>query len=60
MSPLLDAISQRLTVKSRTKAGTHEHSLLYPLAVNNLVARAMNETVYLGFDKVDGDIIKSI
>lgn len=56
----LDAISQRLTVKSRTKAGTHEHSLLYPLAVNNLVAHAMNETVYLGFDKVDGDIIKSI
>lgn len=56
----VDAISERLTVISRNKSGTSEHSLLYPLAVNNLVSAAMNTACELGFDIVDGDIIKSI
>lgn len=56
----IDAISERLTVTSRNKSGMSEHSLLYPLAVNNLVSAAMNTACELGFDIVDGDIIKSI
>lgn len=54
------AIAKRLTLTSRGKSGSSEHSLLYPLAVNNLVAMAMNTACEFGFELVDGDIINSL
>lgn len=56
----IDAIAERLQHKSRTRQGIESTSLLYPLAVNNLVSAAMNQVVELGFEKVDADIIRSI
>ena len=56
----IDAVAERLTVKSRTKQGTEQHSLLYPLAVNNLVSAAMNQAAELGFDVVDGDVVRGV
>lgn len=56
----IDAIACRLTVKMRDKSGSKEHSLLYPLAVNNLVCMAMNTACELGFERVDSDVIKSV
>lgn len=56
----IDAMAERLTVTTRNKSGTHEHSLLYPLAVNNLVSMAMSSACELGFDVVDSDVIKSV
>ncbi|QNT57780.1 AAA domain protein [Neisseria musculi] len=56
----IDAVAERLTVKSRTAKGTAEHSLLYPLAVNNLVSAAMSQAAELGFDVVDADVVKGV
>ncbi|EGK12352.1 type II secretory pathway, component ExeA [Kingella kingae ATCC 23330] len=56
----IDAIAARLTVTSRNKNQLQQQSLLYPLAVNNLVSAAMNEAASLGFAKVDADIVKGI
>lgn len=56
----MDAIAERLTVKARTKQGAVEHSLLYPLAVNNLVSAAMNQATELGFDVVDADVVRGV
>ena len=56
----IDAIAERLNQRQRTQRGTVETSLLYPLAVNNLVSAAMNQTAELGFDKVDGDAVRGV
>lgn len=56
----LDAITERLTVRSRTKNGLTQTSLLYPLAVNNLTSAAINEAAELGFPKVNADIVKAV
>lgn len=57
----IDAIAERLTVTGRSsKNQLQQHSLLYPLAVNNLVSAAMNEAAGLGFAKVDADIVKGV
>ncbi|MDK4697967.1 AAA family ATPase [Kingella negevensis] len=56
----IDAIAARLTVTSRNKNQLQQQSLLYPLAVNNLVSAAMNEAAGLGFSKVDADIVKGV
>lgn len=56
----IDAIAERLTVRSRTQHGHTQHSLLYPLAVNNLVSAAMNQAAELGFDVVDADVVKGV
>ncbi|MFV2030833.1 hypothetical protein [Neisseria sp. S1] len=56
----IDAIADRLTVRSRTAKGAEQHSLLYPLAVNNLVSAAMNEAAELGFDVVDADVVQGV
>ena len=42
------------------KRGVVETSLLYPLAVNNLVSAAINQAAELGFDKVDGDMVRGV
>ena len=51
-------LAKRLTVKSRTSKGLENNSLLYPMAVNNLVAAAMNQAAELGFEMVDGDVLR--
>lgn len=56
----IDAVAERLTVKSRGRQGLEQHSLLYPLAVNNLVSAAMNQAAELGFDVVDGDMVRGV
>ena len=52
------AIAERLQHRARTQRGTETTSLLYPLAVNNLVSAAMNQAAELGFEVVDADVIK--
>ena len=56
----IDAIADRLTVRSRTQHGHTQHSLLYPLAVNNLLSAAMNQASELGFDVVDADVVRGV
>ena len=55
----VDAVAERLTVRGRNKGGTEQHSLLYPLAVNNLVSAAMNQAAELGLP-VDGDMVRGV
>ena len=54
------AIAERLQHRARTQRGTETTSLLYPLAVNNLVSAAMNQAAELGFEVVDADVIKGV
>lgn len=56
----IDAIAARLTVTSRSKNQSQQQSLLYPLAVNNLVSAAMNQAAELGFERVDADIVQGV
>lgn len=56
----IDAVAERLNQRQRTQRGVVETSLLYPLAVNNLVSAAMNQTAELGFAKVDADAVMGV
>ena len=56
----IEAIAERLTVRSRTRVGVETNSLLYPLAVNNLVSAAMNEAASLLQERVTGDTVKGV
>ena len=56
----IDAITERLNQRQRTQRGVVETSLLYPLAVNNLVSAAINQAAELGFDKLDGDMVRGV
>lgn len=51
------AVRQRLTAVGRNKTTT---SLLYPLAVNNLLTAAMNLAESLGVPKVNGDVVMQV
>ena len=55
----IDAVAERLTVRGRSGRGGEEHSLLYPLAVNNLVSAAMNQAAELQMP-VDGDMVRGV
>ncbi|QIM63683.1 transposase [Pasteurellaceae bacterium Orientalotternb1] len=50
------AVRQRLTRVSRNKSA----SLLYPLAVNNLLTAALNTAFTLGVPKVNADVIHNV
>ena len=56
----IEAIAERLTLRTRAKAGIESHSLLYPLAVNNLVSAAMNEAATLLQERVTGDTVRGV
>ncbi|WP_455019868.1 ExeA family protein [Kingella denitrificans] len=56
----IDAVAERLTVTSRNRNQLQQSSLLYPLAVNNLISAAMNEAAGLGFAQVDADIVRGV
>ena len=55
----IDVVAERLTVRGRSGRGVEEHSLLYPLAVNNLVSAAMNQAAELQMP-VDGDMVRGV
>lgn len=52
-----DAIRTRLMNITRVGKSQDTKSICYPLVVNNLVSRAMNEAARTGFNQVSGDII---
>ena len=57
----LDAIRARLTVDAgRGRATVGPVSLLYPLAVQNLLAAAMNKAAELGLDRVNADVVGEV
>ena len=56
----IEAIAERLTLRTRAKSGIESHSLLYPLAVNNLVSASMNEAATLLQDRVTGDTVRGV
>ena len=55
----VDAVAARLTVRTRDAKGAAQMSLLYPLAVNNLVSAAMNQAAELGLP-VDADMVAGV
>ena len=57
----IDALRQKLTFASqRGSAKAQTVSLLYPLAVANVVAAAINLTLTIGAPKVSADIIREV
>ena len=55
----LEAIRQRLTMPRRSKDEA-ERSVLYPLAIGNLMTAAMNDAVDLGETVVTADIVMDV
>lgn len=53
----VDAIAERLTA---TRARTAPESLLYPLAIGNLMTGALNLAVAMGEAKVTADVIREV
>lgn len=53
-----DGIRARLIFTKPSKSNRETLSLMYPLMVNNLVNRAMNEAAKLGFAKVSAELIR--
>ena len=56
----IEAIAERLTVRTRSRVGIETSILLYPLAVNNLVSAAMNEAASLLQERVTGDTVRGV
>jgi type II secretory pathway predicted ATPase ExeA len=56
----IDAIVARLSQPTRHGGRDGTVSLLYPLAIGNLVVAAMNLAVQLGVPKVTADVIKGV
>ena len=56
----IEAIRAKLTFNTTARGGKDARSvsLIYPLAVSNLLIASMNLAAKQGFDKVDGDIVK--
>jgi type II secretory pathway predicted ATPase ExeA/DNA-binding XRE family transcriptional regulator len=53
-----DAIRAKLTRVARGGKFTDGHSICYPLVVNNLIARAMNNAAMISAPKVNADLIQ--
>lgn len=57
----IEAVQARLTVQAaRGRALNGTVSLVYPLAVQNLVAAAINRAADLGLDRVTADVIREV
>ena len=52
-------LRQSITETVRGQRQAREQSLCYPLAINNLVTRAMNEAVKIGAPKVNAALIQA-
>lgn len=60
-STAIDALRDRLQVKTGRRGTVHEYvSLLYPLAVNNVLTAAINLAAALGKRSVDGDVVREV
>lgn len=57
-SAALDAIRQRLLVHRQGSRTPEDHT--FPLNVNNVVVRAMNSAVELGFSTVTADLVREV
>lgn len=59
-SSAIEAIRTKLTFNTSTRGGRDARSvsLIYPLAVSNLLIASMNLAASQGFPKVDGDTVK--
>lgn len=55
-----DAIRARLIHLPRGAKPSEARSICYPLVVNNLVARAMNEAAKVGYPVVDAEVIAGV
>lgn len=55
-----DAIRSRLVSRKRGPGGEQTFSQMYPLVVNRLVTRALNEAAALGAPKVSRDLIETL
>lgn len=55
----ITAIRERLTITGR-RQGQGEVSLLYPLAVGNLLTAAMNQAAEFGFPIVTADVVRGV
>ncbi len=55
----IEAIARRLTI-SQSRRGQDTTSLLYPLAVVNLLTAAMNAAADAGFPQVTADVVKGV
>ena len=53
------AIAKRLTATASRK-GQHTRSLLYPLAIGNLLTGALNCAADLGIPVITADVIKEV
>lgn len=57
----IDALRARLTIDTgRGRGSTGPVSLLYPLAVQNLLTAALNQAAELGLDRVSADVVREI
>ncbi|MGS1061300.1 hypothetical protein [Burkholderia glumae] len=56
----VDALRARLTMTSTRRDRAETVSLLYPLAVGNLLTAAMNLAAGLGVPVVTADVIKGV
>ena len=58
----IEAIRQRLTIERRVNnsQAVKVVSLVYPLAVHNVMTAALNEAAALGAPVVDADIVKAL
>jgi len=54
----LDAMRSRLSLNVNRRQATETRSLLYPLAVGNLLAAAMNLAAELGVPRVTADVVR--
>ena len=56
----IDAMRERLTLVGRGQSRNATISMAYPLVVNNLLTKAMNEAAHLGAERVTADIIRGL
>lgn len=56
----LSALGERLSQKTGTNRGQFSNSMLYPLAIGNVLTGALNMAAELGAPVISGDVVRSI
>ncbi|RAS18909.1 type II secretory pathway predicted ATPase ExeA [Microvirgula sp. AG722] len=56
----IEALRAKLTVTSSRQHGAETVSLLYPLAIGNLLTACMNKAAEYGFPRVTADVVKGV
>lgn len=57
-SDAFDAMRQRLTLQGSGRQ--HSQSLMYPLVVQNLIIRALNQASDLGFQRINAELVRDL